>query len=141
MTTRTLNWTLPLALLLSLALVGCKAKVKIDLELYPNGSTAASGGNVESVEGTLFKVKQVTPDGAKTVNEFFRKQLVEGKGWTEQGDGRFTDGNMKMDLTYLEFQDSDSPKDASKPGGMVVVSEVTDRTFIKIWRFVPKPAR
>ena len=138
---RTRYRMLPLALLVTGALVSCKAKPKIDLELYPGGSIAPTGGNVESIEGTLFKMKEVTPDGTKAVSEFFRKQLVEGKGWTEPVPGRFTDGNIKVDLTYLEFQDADTPLDASKPGGMVAVIDASDRTFVKIWRYLPKPPK
>jgi hypothetical protein len=135
---RKVYWMLPLALLLSGGLVACKAKAKNDLQPYPGGSIVPSGGNVDSVEGTLFKVKQVTPDGTMTVSEFFRKQLVEGKGWTEPAPGRFTDGNMKVDLTYIEFQDADAPLDASKPGGYVIVQDASDRTFIRLWRYLPK---
>jgi len=135
---------LALVALLSGALLaaGCSSKKpQLDIELYPGGTIRGSDGNLESVEGTLFRLKQVTTDSEKTVSAFFQKQLVEGKGWTAAGENRFTDGNMKVDLTYYESRDSDAPEDPTKPGGLVGIYTSNNNTNIKIWRYVPKPAK
>ena len=118
---------------------GCPKHVQLDIETYPNGGNLGSGGNIEGVEGTVFRIKQMTPDGLSTVNEFFRDKLVKQRGWTEGPEGRFFDGNMKqVDVTYYEFRDSDGPVDPAKPGGAVLVYPQQNSTVIKIWRYVPK---
>jgi hypothetical protein len=138
-----------LGLLLILGAVGCKSAPKMDLSIYPNGGIRGSGGNVESIEGTLFKVRQVTPDGQRTVAEFFRNQLVQQWGWSEKpletayAKGTlFSDENFKgEDPKLFEFRDGDVPVDPAKPAGQVFVYETGNETRIRIWRYVPKPAK
>jgi len=73
------------------------------------------------------------------VAAFYRKELVEGRGWTERASigPAFLDGNLRVDRPGMGAGTA-TPLDPTRTGGFVVVYESQNATFIELWQFVPK---
>lgn len=126
-------------LLLGSTLACFKSEPTMDLPVYP-GSTQASGfPNQQSEAGTLYRVRRRTPDGVRTVSEYYRTELVTGRGWTETASvgPAFTDGNLKVTHPG-QGAGTGAPLDPSRTGGFVVVYELDNATYIELWQHVPK---
>ena len=128
---------LAVALSLWAPLLGCKKHATMDIPVYP-GSTQASGfPNVEGEAGTLYHVRRATPDGVKTVSDFYRRELVEQRSWTEQASvgPAFADGNLTVEKPGQIGKAT--PVDPSRPGGFVVVYASQNATYVEMWQHVP----
>lgn len=115
-----------------------KSKPTMDLPVYP-GSVQASGfPNQETAEGTLYRVRRRTPDGVRTVSDFYRKELVEGRGWQEVSSigPAFQDGNLRV-ARPGQGAGTAEPIDPTRAGGFVVVFEVDNATYVEMWQHVP----
>jgi hypothetical protein len=127
-------------LLLALALVsspGCKKHPTMDIPMYPGSAQASVFPNAETAAGTLYHVRRVTPDGLNTVSDFYRKQLVEQRGWTEQllVGPAFTDSNLTVERPGQIG--TATPVDPTRPGGFVLVYASQDATYVELWQHVP----
>ena len=121
------------------ALAGCKSPgPAMDLPVYPGSAQASGIPSQESPEGTLYRVRRRTPDGVQTVSAFYRKELVEGRGWSETASmgPAFTDGNLPVERPG-QVNAAGAPVDRSRPGGFVVVYEVDNATYVELWQWVP----
>ena len=138
---RTLGSLLTAAALFCAPLAACKKHATMDVPVYPGSSQASSFPNVEGDTGTLFHLYRQTPDRMGTVATFYRKDLVDQRGWTEQkGFGiSFTDGNMKVESPGQGTSSKGTVVDPSRPGGHVFIFESGDATYVEIWQHIPKP--
>jgi hypothetical protein len=136
---RTLQGLLLVVALLALtSLSACKKRAKMDIPLYPNSQGQVSPPPVESEAGTMFHVIRVTPDGLQTVTEFYRRELVEQRGWSEVKSvgPAFADGNVTVDRPgQMGFATAVDP---SIMGGFVVIYASQYETKFEIWQHVPK---
>lgn len=130
---------LSIAALFVLATMGCSNKPAMDIPQYPGSSQAGTTPNLEDETGTLYRLRRMTPDVARTVAAYYREELVVKNGWIEKsGIGpTFVDGNLTV-----TWQGSGpgvaTPIDPTRRGGQVVIFEDSNRTFIAIWQHVPK---
>lgn len=126
-----------LTLTLGLAPLGC-GRNKPVIPTYPSSDQYSMTPNVETDAGILYLLRRESPDGLSEVAEFYRKELVGKRGWTEsRGLGpMFTDGNL-----HVTFNGNGSgtaePIDPTRRGGQVVVYEGQNRTLIATWEYVP----
>ncbi|MCM2334414.1 MAG: hypothetical protein NDI82_10760 [Anaeromyxobacteraceae bacterium] len=137
---RTTPTTLLAALSLAVALAGAGCSKKgFDLPQYPGSSQAGGTPNLETEAGTIYRIRRMTPDGVRTVATYYRAELVDKLGWSEsEGMGpTFEDGNLEVEWNGQGAGEA-SPVDPTRPGGTVMVFEADNRTFIYLWRFVPK---
>lgn len=123
---------------LALLAAGCSKK-GFDLPQYPGSSQFSAISNLETEEGTIYRIRRMTPDGVRTVAKYYREELVEKLGWTErEGLGpTFEDGNLALEWTGQGAGEA-TPVDATRKGGAIIVFEANDRTIIYLWQFVPK---
>jgi hypothetical protein len=131
-------------LLLTLALLGwgpltgCQKHPTMDIPFYPGSSQASGIPNVETEAGTLIHMRRVTPDALRTVADYYRQQVVEQRGWSEQSalGPAFGDGNLQVERPGLNTSTA-APIDPSRPGGFVVVYASQNATYIELWQYLP----
>src|SRR5690242_19838105 len=125
------------------ALFSCKSSgPAMDLPTYPGSSASGGLPSQEGTGGTLFRSRRKTPDGVNTVAAFYRKELVDGRGWREAASigPAFADGNLTVD--GIGFANATgTPADPTRPGGFVAVYEVDNATYVDALQWVPAVAR
>ncbi len=122
-------------------LPACKKHATMDIPPYPGSSQVSAIPNQETEAGTLFHVRRATPDALRTVSDFYRRELVEKRGWSEQASvgPAFTDGNMRVERPG-QMTATATPVDPSLPGSFVLVYESRNATYVETWQHVP-PAK
>ena len=124
-----------------LAAAGCsKSKPRYELPAYPSSTHASGVPDEVTAAGTIVRETRETPDGAKTVAEWCRRELVEKLGWTlKPGTATtFTDGNVEVVWRGASGPGTVTPLDPTRPGAQVLVLESNNSTLIKSWVFLPK---
>jgi hypothetical protein len=123
----------------TVALPGCSSRPTFDIPSYPGSMQSSGTPNRETEQGTLFRVRRETGDGVRTVAQFYRDELVAKRGWRESSTvgPTFLDGNLKVDRPGMGAGIA-TPVDPTKSGGLVVVYELDNKTYVEMWQHVPK---
>ena len=118
------------------ALAGCKKSPKPSVPAFPDATPLASGGNVELPEATVFHVILRSMDHAGPVLRYYEPEMTK-RGASRHGDV-YQDDNLVHSGTPFTQDSSATPKDPTRPGVWLAVTEFGNETRIDIWESVPK---
>jgi hypothetical protein len=126
---------LPIVALSLLAFTACKKSPQPTLPRIPDSNLANGGGTFESEQAVMFHTIYRYTGHSGQALAFYAPEM-EKRGAQRSGDS-YVDDNIVHTGGFGQ-DGSASPKDPTKPGVFLYVTETPAATFIDVWENVPK---
>lgn len=118
-----------------LALVACKKSPRPTVPRIPDSNIGQGGGTFESEQAVMFHTVYRYSGHAGQAFAFYAPEM-EKRGARRMGDS-YVDDNV-VHTGGFGMQGSASPKDPTRPGVYLYVTETPEATLIDVWENVPR---